>query len=79
MHFFGLNGTLMFVLGFGGFAYLIINKLWVVYHNHSVAARVTESPWFYISLVAMVIGTQLFLQDLLLNYLLGIRLIGIHI
>ena len=69
MHFFGLNGTLMFVLGFGGFAYLIINKLWVVYHNHSVAARVTESPWFYISLVAMVIGTQLFLAGFIAELL----------
>lgn len=69
MHFFGLNGTLMFVLGFGGFAYLIINKLWVVYYNHSVAARVTESPWFYISLVAMVIGTQLFLAGFIAELL----------
>lgn len=69
MHFFGLNGTLMFVLGFGGFAYLIINKLWVVYLNHSVAARVTESPWFYISLVAMVIGTQLFLAGFIAELL----------
>lgn len=69
MHFFGLNGTLMFILGFCGFIYLVINKLWIVYHNHSVAPRVTESPWFYISLVAMVIGTQLFLAGFLAELL----------
>jgi glycosyltransferase involved in cell wall biosynthesis len=69
MHFFGLNGTLMFILGFCGFIYLVVNKLWIVYHNHSIAPRVTESPWFYISLVAMVIGTQLFLAGFLAELL----------
>lgn len=69
MHFFGLNGTLMFLLGFCGFIYLVINKLWIVYHNHSIAPRVTESAWFYISLVAMVIGTQLFLAGFLAELL----------
>jgi len=65
MHFFGLNGTLMFILGFCSAAWLGINKLWIVYHNHAVAPRVTESAWFYIALVAMVIGTQLFLAGFL--------------
>jgi glycosyltransferase involved in cell wall biosynthesis len=69
MHFFGLNGTLMFILGFGGFIYLVANKLWIVYHNHSIAARVTESAWFYISLVAMILGTQLFLAGFLAELL----------
>ncbi len=69
MHFFGLNGTIMFIVGFCGFLYLIINKLWIVYHDHSIAPRVTESPWFYISLVAMVIGTQLFLAGFIAELL----------
>ncbi len=69
MHFFGLNGTIMFIVGFCGFLYLVINKLWIVYHEHSIAPRVTESPWFYISLVAMVIGTQLFLAGFIAELL----------
>ncbi|CAN5355817.1 glycosyltransferase family 2 protein [soil metagenome] len=69
MHFFGLNGTLMFILGFCSALYLGINKLWIVYHDHAIAPRVTESAWFYISLVAMVIGTQLFLAGFLAELL----------
>ncbi|MCX6312650.1 MAG: glycosyltransferase family 2 protein [Bacteroidetes bacterium] len=69
MHFFGLNGTFMFILGFFAAAYLGINKLWIVYHNHAIAPRVTESAWFYISLVAMVIGTQLFLAGFIAELL----------
>jgi glycosyltransferase involved in cell wall biosynthesis len=65
MHFFGLNGTLMFILGFFSAAWLGINKLWIVYHNHAVAPRVTESAWFYIALTAMILGTQLFLAGFL--------------
>jgi glycosyltransferase involved in cell wall biosynthesis len=65
MHFFGLAGTLMFILGFFSAAWLGINKLWIVYHNHAVAPRVTESAWFYIALVAMILGTQLFLAGFL--------------
>ncbi|MBI3511956.1 MAG: glycosyltransferase family 2 protein [Bacteroidetes bacterium] len=65
MHFFGLIGTLMFMIGFFAAAWLGISKLWIVYHDHGIAPRVTESAWFYISLVAMVIGTQLFLAGFL--------------
>ncbi|HTL80981.1 MAG TPA: glycosyltransferase family 2 protein [Bacteroidia bacterium] len=65
MHIFGLIGTLMFMVGFFAAAYLGIDKLWIVYHNHAVAPRVTESAWFYIALVAMILGTQLFLAGFL--------------
>lgn len=60
MHFFGLLGTLMFMLGFFAAAWLGGRKLWIVYHG-GVEERVTQSPWFYIALTAMIIGTQLFL------------------
>jgi len=64
MHLFGALGTLMFVVGFGSALWLGVSKLWYVYHN--VAARlVTDSPYFYIALVSMVIGTQLFLAGFL--------------
>ena len=64
MHLFGALGTLMFVVGFLSSLWLGAIKLWHVYHN--VAARlVTDSPYFYIALASMIIGTQLFLAGFL--------------
>jgi len=65
MHFFGLLGTLMFMLGFFAALWLGIHKLWILYYEHGSAERVTESAWFYIGLTAMVLGTQLFLAGFL--------------
>lgn len=65
MHFFGLLGTLMFMIGFFAAAWLGAHKLWVVYYEKGIAARVTESPWFYIGLTCMILGTQLFLAGFL--------------
>ena len=64
MHFFGTLGTLMFILGFIMAAMLGINKLVAVSHN-LLAPRVTDSPYFYIALTTMIIGTQLFLVGFL--------------
>lgn len=55
MHFFGLYGTLSFVVGFGIFIYLIFSKL--VAKDFAVTNRVP----FYLALTAMIIGMQLFL------------------
>lgn len=60
MHFFGLYGSLMFLLGFLSVIIVGINKL-IALANHVKAPLVTESPYFYISLVAMILGTQMFL------------------
>lgn len=60
MHLFGALGTLMFVVGFLSALWLGMSKLWYVYH-HIAARLVTESPYFYIALASMIIGTQLFL------------------
>jgi len=57
MHFFGLLGTLMFLIGFGLALYLGIDKLFI----HTKARLITERPQFYIALTSMIIGTQLFL------------------
>ena len=60
MHFFGLLGSLMFLIGF--IAVIIVGgiKLYNMYvGNHYIL--VTDSPYFYLSLTAMIIGTQLFL------------------
>jgi glycosyltransferase involved in cell wall biosynthesis len=55
MHFFGLWGTLFFLVGFLISGYLVIAKL--VDFNFSI----TNRPTFFIALVSMVIGSQLFL------------------
>jgi glycosyltransferase involved in cell wall biosynthesis len=65
MHFFGSIGILMFTIGFFAALWLGVHKLWIVFYEHGVAERVTESPWFYIALTSMVIGTQLFLAGFL--------------
>ncbi|OFY38719.1 MAG: glycosyl transferase family 2 [Bacteroidetes bacterium GWF2_40_14] len=60
MHFFGLIGSLTFFIGAMISLYLIINK--VVTQSQGLAYRaVTDQPLFYISLVALIIGMQLFL------------------
>ncbi len=64
MHLFGGLGTLMFIVGFGSAFYLGAKKLWYVYNKIS-AQLVTDSPYFYIALSCMVIGTQLFLAGFL--------------
>ncbi len=60
MHLFGTLGTLMFFVGFVTAAWLGVHKLWFVYQGIK-AQMVADSPYFYISLVSMMIGTQLFL------------------
>ena len=57
MHFFGAWGMLMFVLGFGLFLYMGIDKL---FFNTS-ALRLSERSEYFVALVAMIIGIQFFL------------------
>jgi glycosyltransferase involved in cell wall biosynthesis len=64
MHLFGTLGTLMFLIGFIIAIYLGADKLTSVY-KHIKAPLVTSSPYFYIALAAMIIGTQLFLAGFL--------------
>jgi glycosyltransferase involved in cell wall biosynthesis len=64
MHFFGFLGTMMFAIGFFAAAYLGAYKLYSV-ANHFPARLITERPLFYISLVCMILGTQLFLAGFL--------------
>ncbi len=56
MHFFGLWGTLFFLLGLGFTLYLIIAKL-IDPHNFAL----TNRPGFYLALTSLIIGMQLFL------------------
>jgi hypothetical protein len=64
MHLFGFLGTLMFIVGFIMAGYLGISKL-VAVHQGIRAPLVTDSPYFYIGLTVMVIGTLLFLTGFL--------------
>jgi glycosyltransferase involved in cell wall biosynthesis len=64
MHFFGTLGSLMVIIGLGMSIYLGIDKLIAVAH-HVRARMVTQSPYFYIALTAMIIGTQLFMVGFL--------------
>lgn len=57
MHFFGLLGTLFFMIGFGITFWLIVNKLFLDTGSRLIADRAE----FYIALVAMLMGVQLFL------------------
>ena len=60
MHFFGLLGSLMFFIGF--ISVIVVGAL-KLYHMHAGHhyILVTDSPYFYLALTTMVIGTQLFL------------------
>lgn len=61
MHFFGLFGVITFIIGVATSVYLITDK--VITQSKGLPYRpVTEQPLFYISLVALIIGMQLFLS-----------------
>ena len=60
MHFFGLLGSLMFIIGFLAVIVVGAMKLYSMYSGLSYIL-ITDSPYFYLSLVMMLLGTQLFL------------------
>jgi glycosyltransferase involved in cell wall biosynthesis len=57
MHLFGLLGSIVFFIGFCFALYLGIDKIFI----NPTGRLLTDRPQFYISLVAMILGTQLFL------------------
>ncbi|MFN6015627.1 MAG: hypothetical protein ACK47F_13135 [Flavobacteriales bacterium] len=61
MHFFGVLGVLMFIVGFGFSFYIGIDKLFFDKTAQKIAAR-TE---FYVALAAMIMGVQFFLAGFL--------------
>ena len=60
MHLFGLIGSLLFIIGGIMVIWVIIEKVSNQIHGIDYRA-VTEQPLFYLSLTAIIIGTQLFL------------------
>lgn len=59
MHLFGSIGTLLFIAGFAIAGYLAYAKVFLESY------KMTERPLFYLGLLAMVLGTQLFLAGFL--------------
>lgn len=66
MHFFGLWGTVMLLVGFGFTLYLGIDKLFL----NTQARLITDRPEFYIALTLMLLGSQFFIAGFLGEILL---------
>ena len=64
MHVFGFVGTLMFIIGF--LAVIAVGATKLYYISNGIAhPLVTDSPYFYIALTTMILGTQLFVAGFL--------------
>ncbi len=64
MHFFGIWGSLMFIFGGGITLWLIGVKFYHVF-KHIIGREITAQPLFYIALLLVIIGVQLFLAGYL--------------
>jgi hypothetical protein len=64
MHVFGFLGTIVFIIGFFAAFFLGVEKAWALYRGIPMRL-ITDSPYFYIALTMMMIGTQLFLAGFL--------------
>ena len=64
MHVFGFVGTLMFMIGFIAVIVVGATKLYCI-SNGIAHPLVTDSPYFYIALTTMILGTQLFVAGFL--------------
>lgn len=65
MHFFGFLGTLSFLFGFSFAGWILLEKFVLSYLQRPIARDVVEQPLFFLSLTALMIGTQLFLAGFL--------------
>ena len=64
MHFFGVAGSIMFLLGLLSVVAVGANKLFAIIQGVR-APLVTDSPYFYLAMLAMVLGTQFFVTGFL--------------
>ncbi|MCS7162319.1 MAG: glycosyltransferase family 2 protein [Bacteroidia bacterium] len=70
MHFFGGMGILAFVVGLILVGWLVADKLYQLRVYGAVRREVVQQPLFYLGLVAVVVGVQLFLAGFLGELLL---------
>lgn len=71
MHFFGSLGSVSFFIGLGITTWLIGFKIYNIYY-HLPARDVVEQPLFFLALVALIIGVQLFLAGFLAEMMIQI-------
>lgn len=64
MYFFGSLGTLMFLVGGGTTVWIILAKIYKQMHGMYLRA-VTDQPLFFIAILAIILGVQLFLAGFL--------------
>ena len=64
MHIFGFLGSLMFIFGFFAVVTIGVHKLYAMYAGLPYIL-ITDSPYFYLALTTMILGTQLFLAGFL--------------
>ena len=69
MHLFGALGILMFLIGGLATIFILAVKAYKLYY-HIPTHLVTDRPWFYIALAAMILGSQFFLAGFLGEMLL---------
>ncbi len=60
MHFFGILGIFMVLIGIFASIWLAVQKIWQIKHG-IVGHLITNSPYFYIALTSMIIGAQFFM------------------
>lgn len=72
MHFFGSLGSLSFLFGMIVTFMVIADKIYNIYH-HQPARDVTAQPLFFLALVAIIIGTQLFLAGFLAEMVIQVN------
>lgn len=64
MHFFGILGILMMIIGVAAAVYLGVQK--IIALRHGITGNlITNSPYFFISLTSVIIGAQFFLAGFL--------------
>jgi glycosyltransferase involved in cell wall biosynthesis len=64
MHFFGLVGSVMFILGFVAIVVVGAMKLYALAHGERVML-VGDNPYFHLSILMMILGCMLFLAGFL--------------
>jgi len=72
MHFFGTLGTLSFLFGFITTGMVIFEKIYNLYH-HLPARDVVDQPLFFLALIAVVIGVQLFLAGFIAEMIIQVN------
>jgi glycosyltransferase involved in cell wall biosynthesis len=65
MHFFGTLGTLSFLIGLAITIWIIGHKIYQIRYHIQPVRDVTDQPLFYLALVAVIIGVQMFLTGFL--------------